>query len=130
MTRTWRWGALVAALGLLGGCVAAAAAAAGAGTGVYLTTRGQESIVAGTADDVEARARAVMGEMGIAVTEYTTKDGGDRRVVKGKVRDIDVTVEMARDTATTTKTEVTARKNLVEWDKDFAKDILNRILAR
>src|SRR5688572_878197 len=39
------------------GCVAAAAAA-GAGTGIYLTTRGAESVIEGATSDVASRARS------------------------------------------------------------------------
>ncbi|HKA86639.1 MAG TPA: hypothetical protein VKE22_03200 [Haliangiales bacterium] len=124
-----RWAIAIAALGLLGGCVAAAAAAAGAGTGIYLTSRGHESVIVGTTENVEARSRAAMAELGINVTEYSSKDGGDSRTLKGHVREEDVTIEMRRDSPTTTKTEVTARKNLVEWDKDYAKEVLNKIIA-
>ena len=46
---------LVASLALLPGCIAAGAAAAGAGTGIYLTTRGAESIVEGSVEEVERR---------------------------------------------------------------------------
>src|SRR4051812_37540150 len=56
---------LIGLAGPLPGCVAAAAAAAGAGTGVYLTSRGAESVVQGSIDAVEKRARAVFAAEGI-----------------------------------------------------------------
>jgi hypothetical protein len=37
---------------------------------------------------------------------------------------------MERQSATTTKTEVSARKNLAEWDQDYAKRILDKIVKR
>jgi len=37
-------------------------------------------------------------------------------------------VELQRETPTTTKTEVTARKNVAEWDKDYARKLLDRIV--
>jgi hypothetical protein len=40
-----------------------------------------------------------------------------------------VTAELNRTTDSTTKVEITARKNAVEYDKEMAKDILNRILT-
>jgi hypothetical protein len=130
MTPTWKlraqWALLLGAAGVLPGCVAAAAA--GAGTGIYLTTRGAESVVNGSVGDVAARARTVMGDMGITISETTMKDSGDKRELKGKKDDLDVTISMERAGDATTKTEVTARKNLVEWDKDYAQQILNRIV--
>ena len=92
------------------GCLAAAAA--GAAGGIYLTSRGAESVVEGSVDQVAGRAAAVMTELGI---------------VKG---DLDVDIEIRRESPTTTKVEVTARKNLAEWDKEYAKEVLSRIVQR
>jgi len=131
MGSTWklgaRWALLLGAVGVLPGCVAAAAGA-GAGTGIYLTTRGAESVVEGSVSDVAARARKVMGDMGITISETNIKDSGNKRELKGKKGDLDITVSMERQGDATTKTDVTARKNLVEWDKDYAQEILNRIV--
>ena len=114
---------------LLGtGCLAAAAA--GAAGGVYLTTRGAEAVIEGSVDDVAGRAEAVMNEMGIVKEGESTEDQGTKHVLKGKQGDLDVTIDIDRESATTTKVEVTARENLAEWDKDYAKDVLNRIVQK
>ena len=47
----------------LSGCVAATAAAAGAGTGIYLTSRGAESIVKGPIDWDKDYARQVLNKI-------------------------------------------------------------------
>jgi hypothetical protein len=39
-------------------------------------------------------------------------------------------VELTRESATTTSAEVFARKNLVEYDKDFARDVLTKIIQK
>jgi hypothetical protein len=119
--------ALAAAL-LSTGCLAAAAA--GAAGGVYLTTRGAESVVEGSVDQVAARAEAVMAEMAIVKEGESTEDQGDKRVLKGKKGDLDITIDINRESATTTKLEVTARENLAEWDKDYAKEVLSRIVEK
>lgn len=120
---------LALAAGLLSsGCLAAAAA--GAAGGVYLTTRGAESLIEAPVDDVAARAEAVMGEMGIAKEGESTEDQGDKHVLKGKQGDLDVTIDITRESPTTSKVEVTARENLAEWDKDYAKEVLNRIVQK
>ena len=119
--------ALAAAL-LSTGCLAAAAA--GAAGGVYLTTRGAESVIEGSVDDVASRAEAVMGEMGIVKDGESTEDQGDKHVLKGKQGDLDITIDINRESPTTTKVEVTARENLAEWDKDYAKQVLNRIVEK
>jgi hypothetical protein len=119
--------ALAAAL-LSTGCLAAAAA--GAAGGVYLTTRGAESVVEGSVDQVAARAEAVMAEMAVVKEGESTEDQGDKRVLKGKKGDLDITIDINRESATTTKLEVTARENLAEWDKDYAKEVLSRIVEK
>src|SRR5262249_57183198 len=99
----------------LSGCVAATAAAAGAGTGIYLTSRGAESVVKGPIDQVESRAKAVLEQEGVTLTGTQTEQSGDKRELKGNKGDLEVTVSMERQETGTTKTEVSARKNLVTW---------------
>ena len=110
------------------GCLAAAAA--GAAGGVYLTSRGAESVVEGSVDQIAGRSEAVMSEMGIVKEGESTEDQGDKHVLKGKKGDLDVTIEIRRESENTAKVEVTARENLAEWDKDFAKEVLNRIVQK
>ena len=125
---TWARLALTAALlAPAGGCVAAAAGA-GAGSAIYLTSRGASSTVNGSVNDVAARARSVLDGEGITITETKTESEGDERSFKGTKGDLDVSVDLKRETPTTTKTEVSARKNLAEWDKDYAKVLLNKIV--
>jgi uncharacterized protein DUF3568 len=113
------------------GCLAAAAAAAaGAGAGVYLTTRGAESMIESPIDQVAARSRAVMNEEGIVPDASSTEKGGDKREFKGKKGDLDVTIEMERKSDKVTRVEVTARKNLAEWDKEYAQQVLQRIVEK
>jgi hypothetical protein len=130
MRRTFtRWGGLVLAAALSGpvaGCVAAAAA--GAAGAVYATTRGAEALVSGSVDQVAARAETVMKEMNIVPSAEKTETAGDKHELKGKQGDLDVTIQMERSDSSTTKVEVTARKNLAEWDKDYAKEVLTRIV--
>jgi uncharacterized protein DUF3568 len=111
------------------GCLAAAAAA-GAGAGIYLTSRGAESMVASSVDQVASRARQVMNEEGIVPDASSMEKGGDKREFKGKKGDLDITIDMERKDAKTTRVEVTARKNLAEWDKDYAQQLLSKIVAK
>jgi hypothetical protein len=118
----------LAAVLLSTGCLAAAAA--GAAGGIYLTSRGAEAVIEGSVEDVAARAKSVMGEMGIVPEGESTEDQGAKQELKGKRGDLDVTIEINRESATTAKVEVTARENLAEWDKDYAKQVLNRIVEK
>ena len=111
------------------GCVAAAAAA-GAGAGIYLTTRGAESLVESSIDQVAARTRAVMSDEGIVPDASSTDEGGNKREIKGKKGDLDVTFELEEKSSRTTRVEVTARKNLAEWDKEYAQQLLSRIVEK
>ena len=61
------------------------AAAAGAGAGIYLTTRGAESLVQSSVDQVADRAQAVMREEGIVPDASSTEDSGDERELKGRL---------------------------------------------
>jgi hypothetical protein len=110
------------------GCLAAAAA--GAGAGIYLTSRGAESLVEGPIDQIAARARAVMSEEGIVPEASSTDSGGDKRELKGKKGDLDVTIEMEQKSDKTTRVEVSARENLAEWDKEYAQKLLQRIVEK
>ena len=118
----------IAIAGALPACIAAGAAAAGAGSGIYFTTRGVESNVKGSAADVERRARDVFKKEGIPITGTQTDNGGEKREIKGNKNGLDVTVSMEQQGGAT-KTEVSARKNLVEWDKDYAQRLLNKIVT-
>jgi hypothetical protein len=109
------------------GCLAAAAGAAG---GIYLTSRGVESLVAAPVDQVAANAEAVMSEMDIVKNGESTENDGDKHVLKGKQGDLDVTIDIERESDSTSKVEVTARENLAEWNKDYAKEVLNRLVAK
>jgi hypothetical protein len=124
-----RWALVLLGAGALPGCVAAAAAA-GAGTGIYLTTRGAESVVEGSTQDLAGRVRSVLNEEGITISETKSENGGDKQEFKGTKGELDVTVSLQRQGPSTTKVEVTASENLAEWDKEYAQRVLNRIVAK
>jgi hypothetical protein len=123
-----RWAMALALVLPMTGCLAAAAA--GAGAGIYLTSRGAESLVEGPIDQIASRARAVMNEEGIVPDASSTEDAGDKRELKGKKGDLDVTIEMEQQSDKTTRVEVSARKNLAEWDKEYAQKVLQRIVEK
>jgi hypothetical protein len=128
MTRA-QWALALALILPMTGCVAAAAAA-GAGAGIYLTTRGAESLVNNSIDQVARRAQAVMSEEGIVPEASAVEQGGNKRDFKGKKGDLDVTIHLESKDANTTRVEVTARKNLAVWDKEYAQQILSRIVQK
>jgi hypothetical protein len=123
-----RWLVALAVVLPMTGCLAAAAA--GAGAGIYLTSRGAESLVEGPIDQIATRARAVMTQEGIVPDAASTENGGENRELKGKKGDLDVTIQLEQKSDKTTRVEVTARKNLAEWDKDYAQQVLQRIVEK
>lgn len=127
-----RGAVLVASLAVLPGCVAAGAAAAGAGTGIYLTSRGAESTVKGNIDNVAARVKQVFSEEGITMNASSAESDQNKksREYKGTKGTLDITASLSSADSGTTKVEVSARKNTVEWDKDYAQQLLNKIVKQ
>lgn len=131
MKRTWmaaRAAVLALMLAGTGGCAAAAVAGAGAAGGIYLTNQGAEGVVEGSMAQVAQRTTAVLSEMNIEVTGH--KMEADEHEWEGKSGDMTVHVEVSRESDTTSKVSVSARKNMVDYDKDYARSILQRIVTR
>ncbi len=122
--------AIVAAAlsGLLAACVAAAAGGAGAAGGYYFTSRGVGSTIEGNIDDVAARAKSVFAEEQIPIETSNSEKGGDKREIGGHKNDLDVTIKLERNGPNQVKAEIGARKNLVEWDKDYAQLLMDRLV--
>jgi hypothetical protein len=71
-----------------------------------------------------------MSEEGIVPDASNSESSGDKREFKGKKGDLDVTIQLERESGSTTRVEVTARKNLAEWDKEYAQQLLTRIVEK
>jgi len=110
------------------GCILAAAGA-GAGSGIYLTSRGVESVIPAPIDHVATATELAFGELGIQRTALEVDDEKDRRVYRGTAADggPDVTVTLEAEDSETTKVETTARTGAVTWDKDYAREVTERI---
>src|SRR5687768_12259554 len=121
---------LLALATLPAGCLAAAAAA-GAGGAIAYNERGASSQVNGSVADVAADARAVLTAMGITPDAEDAGDRGENDVtVSGTRGEMRVRVEIERQSATTSEVMVTAREGTLEYDREMARDILSRIMAR
>ena len=125
-TKRLKWIALAPLV--ISGCLAAAAAA-GAGGAVYVTTRGAEAVVEGQPASLEPRVRSALDGFKVAISGTSTDKGGDQLGWKGMTGETEVTVTAERQSATTTKVEVTARRSVAEWDKELAERILQRIVG-
>jgi hypothetical protein len=103
------------------------ATGAGAAGAIYLTTRGAKALLQGNVADLVRRTQAVFQSEGIQETGQSTEKSGAKAELKGTKGNLDITVTFESQSATTTDVEVSARKNAVEWDKDYAKSLLSRI---
>ncbi len=113
----------------LGGCFLVAAGAGAAGAIAY-TNRGASSNVSGSIDAVFDRSVTAFAGAGIRETGRSTEESGAKRRLTGAKGEQEVIVEMERKESETTKVEVIARKNAVDYDKKLAEDVLNRIIAK
>lgn len=104
------------------------AAGAGAGAAIAYTQRGASGQVPGTVDAVFGKATSAFSQLGITETGRSTGDSGDTRTLVGKTGEQEVTVEMKRASDETTAVEVTAKKNVVEYDKELAKRVLDAMV--
>ncbi len=115
---------------LLAGCVVAAAGA-GAGGGIYLTDRGVESLVPTTVDAAAAATQKAFQQLKVSETKSSTEQTGDgqQREVSGAAAGRDVTVTLKPQGKNTTHVVVVAKTSAVTWDKDFARAVLDKIVA-
>jgi len=129
----WHMGFGLVVLSLLlsaNGCVAAGAAAAGTAAGISYTNRGAKGDVRGSVDQVARHAANTFQQMGIVTTETKVENGGTKRVLGGKRGDLDVETTMTASGGNVTHVEVVARKSMVQWNKDYARDVLERIVRQ
>jgi hypothetical protein len=132
-----RWGAKVrgaVAAGsgalLLSGCLLAAAGA-GAGGAIYFTERGAESIVPVSVDRAASATRKALGELKVRQTASASeqRQDGEQREIDGTTGARDVSVTLKAQGKNSTQVQVVAKTSAVTWDKDFARAILDKIVA-
>lgn len=124
------WAAASPAALVLGACVVAAAGA-GAGGGIYLTQRGAESIVPMTIERAAAATRQAFDELKIRETKSSTEQeaNGEKREVGGTAGEREISVTLKVENAGSTRVQVVAKRSAVTWDKDFARAVLDHIVA-
>jgi hypothetical protein len=110
-----------------GGCLAVAAGA-GAGAALAYDDRGVSTKIEGTVDEVFARSQGVFRAMGI--TETSQDNDGDERELQGRSgNDLEVTVDIKADGPSLVSVNVYAQRNTVNWDRRYARNVLQRIMA-
>jgi Protein of unknown function (DUF3568) len=115
---------------LLAGCMVAAAGA-GAGGGIYFTQRGVESVVPATVERAATATTQAFGELKVHQTKSQVEQGedGEKTVIEGTAGDREVTVSLKAEGKGTTRVQVVAKRTAVTWDKDFARSVLDKIVA-
>ena len=58
------------------------------------------------------------------------ENSGAKREIKGKKGELEVSASVERQGDRTSKVDVSARKNLAVWDKDYAQKLLGKIVAQ
>ena len=130
-TNTTRsWAAASAAALLLAGCVVAAAGA-GAGGGIYLTQRGVESVVPATVERAAAATNQAFDQLKVRQVKSQVEQGedGEKREIDGTAGDREVSVTLKAEGTNATRVQVVAKRTAVTWDKDFARSVLDKIVA-
>ena len=119
-----------AAVLLLAGCVVAAADA-GVGGGIYFTQRGVESVVPVPVERAATATSQAFGQLNIRQTKSQAEQGdeGEKREIEGTAGDRDVGVTLQVEGKNATRVQVVAKRTAVTWDKDFARSVLDKIVA-
>jgi len=124
-----QWMAMLALLAPASGCVAAAAGAGAAGA-IYVLDRGVESTVTTDVANTELAVKRSFRDLGITETRSATdrEGGSEKRTLEGKKddRDVSVSIETA---GTGSKVVVIVKRSAVTWDKDMARQIMEKIIA-
>jgi hypothetical protein len=119
--------ALAAAAVTSSGCFLVAAGA-GAGAAVAYTNRGATANIEGTVPVVFDKAVRAFGTLQIAETGRATENSGDLQRLVGTFGEQEITVEVKRSSENVAAVEVTAKKNVVDYDKDLAKRVLDAMM--
>ena len=111
------------------GCLAAAGA--GLGAGIYLSDRGAESLVSAPIAKTFAATQDVFRDMGITEVKTSGEQtaSAEERQIDGKRGDKNVKVTL-RSEGEGTRVEVVASEDMVVWDKDLARDVLEQIVKK
>ncbi len=127
VTRITRAAALAAGVALLPGCVAAAGAAAGVGAVTYINDQTATTQVDADVGTTAGWAESAFRDMSIEITKRETEN--DHVQLTGKSPDdLDVKADVEQD-GNLTRIKVTAKRNLVDYDKSYARDVVEKILT-
>ncbi|MQA89958.1 MAG: DUF3568 family protein [Gemmatimonas sp.] len=125
-----KWISLLAFTAIVGACGAALAAGAGAGAAIAYSERGVSSSVNASLDETAAATRAVFADMEIAAGDQQWDDDRTEHEIKGSRGDLDVTVDMEQKGSGMVGIDVVAREGTLDYDREYAREILSSIVAQ
>jgi len=98
---------------------------------MYLTQRGVESVVPVSVDRAATATTRAFDELKIHQTKSATEQeaDGEQREVEGTAGDREISVTIKAEQTNSSRVQVVAKKSAVTWDKDYARTILDRIVA-
>ncbi len=95
---------------------------------IIQTAEGTESDVKGSLTDVNSRVVNVLKQEGIQTTAVNTENSGSKQTIQGKKNDMDVQIQLTQNPSNLTHVIVTAKQGTLKWNKDFAQEILTKIV--
>jgi hypothetical protein len=106
------------------------AAGAGAAGAIHFTDRGVESQIGQPIATVYDASQQAFKDMGITAKRTINEEesGSTKRTLEGSTSTRDVSVVLKSDGGST-HVDVVAKKTQVTWDKDFARAIIDKIVA-
>lgn len=111
-------------------CAAAAGAAAGAAGAIAYTERGASAETVAGVEAVASATEAVFIDLDLTVTGREMEEAGREIELEGRRGDMQVEVHIDHEGDDLTHIDVIAREGTLGYDRDFARDILARILDR
>lgn len=96
---------------------------------VEYTDRGVKREVKGNLAQVNHDARDALEAMGIRITGTGMKNSGQEQDLTGKAGKTTVSITMTQAGPDATNVEVIAKEGTFDWNKDYAKGVLNRIVV-
>lgn len=133
MSKHRLWSACLALVVLSAGAAGCTALVEDTGTagGVYLRGRSAESLVQGDLSVLAALTRAVLADMGVTVGTREADVNDLDVVIRGTGPDgRSVHVELEEDADGNTRVRASVRTNAVEWDPEYARITVERIVER
>jgi hypothetical protein len=90
-----------------------------------------EAQVNGSVAKVRGRTQAVFSKMGIHPSASSVEKSGDEQMLQGKKGDLDVEVKLEKveQAQNQTKVQVTAKQGTLKWNNDYARKVLENIVA-